>query len=441
MSKDSAASGSGGRRDGVGGRVADERVEGLEAGSYDGMYRSWEGSNWSAAAISFAGDRLQWQGLDELQRDALLWACAPLFVAEESVTRMLTPALDAASGPRRLLFATQVVDDARHSFFLERFFLEAAGQGWDSSSALAAAHERLTWGFGQVLEDLERVTDALRKKPKDRALLAQAVAACHVVLKGVLMTSVHSLVAGYLERAGVLPGFVAGLQRVATDESRHVSFGTKLLRELMRESKDCRGVVIETLDRVLLAVMAAFVPPERDLSYPQSLGFTITETYALALRLLDDALRRLSVDASEVRLFAYQNPSASYEERARQVWVLIDAGVVGDDGLRPELTPQAFEILFEGMTRIIGIDALRSLGGPIEWDFTDAEAWHMVATDEHAEAKPGRAGDPALRLEISSEDFARLAMGHTDPRWALLKRRLKVHGHLSAKAKLPKLFR
>jgi hypothetical protein len=61
-------------------------------------------------------------------------------------------------------------------------------------------------------------------------------------------------------------------------------------------------------------------------------------------------------------------------------------------------------------------------------------------TNGHAEAKPGKAGDAALRMEIASADWAKIAVGRTDPRWALLKRRLKVHGSWSAKAKLPKLF-
>jgi putative sterol carrier protein len=88
----------------------------------------------------------------------------------------------------------------------------------------------------------------------------------------------------------------------------------------------------------------------------------------------------------------------------------------------------------------LDLEVARSLGGPIEWDFTDADPWHLVVTNGHAEAKPGKAGQAALRLEASSADWAKIAVGRVDPRWALLKRRLKVHGQLSAKAKLPRLF-
>jgi hypothetical protein len=63
-----------------------------------------------------------------------------------------------------------------------------------------------------------------------------------------------------------------------------------------------------------------------------------------------------------------------------------------------------------------------------------------VVTNGHAEAKPGEAGEPGLRLEVSSADWAKIAVERFDPRWALLKRRLRVQGSLSAKAKLPRLF-
>ena len=98
------------------------------------------------------------------------------------------------------------------------------------------------------------------------------------------------------------------------------------------------------------------------------------------------------------------------------------------------------EVLFDGVVRSLDLDVARSVGGPIEWTFTDHEPWHVVVTNGHAEAKPGRVNDAALRLEVSSADWARIAVGRADPRWALLKRRLRLHGSLAARAKLPKLF-
>ena len=119
---------------------------------------------------------------------------------------------------------------------------------------------------------------------------------------------------------------------------------------------------------------------------------------------------------------------------------MINAGVIGDDTKEPRLGTEAFEILFDGMARSLNLEAARSLNGSIEWNFTDADPWHLVVTNGHAEAKPGVAGKPALRFTTNSADWAKFTVGRIDPRRALLQRKLKVKGSLSARARLPKLF-
>jgi hypothetical protein len=300
---------------------------------------------------------------------------------------------------------------------------------------------QLTWGFKQVFEELDRLTDALRKKPKDRPLLAQTIALYHVVIEGVLAIPGQHFIQRYVERYEILPGFTEGITNVSRDEARHVAFGIKFLGELVRSSDECRQAALELWDRVMPWSAGVFVPPNRDRSYVECFGFTLEEIFAFGMRSFETKLRRLGYEPSELRLFQSQDLSLSYEERARRAWVLIDAGVIGDDRREPELNEEAIELLFDGMTRVMDIDVARSLGGPIQWAFTDAEPWHLVVTNGHIEAKPGSAGEPALTLEIDAGDWAKIAVNRMDPRWALLKRQLRVHGSLSAKAKLPKLFR
>jgi hypothetical protein len=215
----------------------------------------------------------------------------------------------------------------------------------------------------------------------------------------------------------------------------------KFLGDLTRSSRECRDAALEMWEKVMPWAGGVFIPPNRDRAYAECFDFTLTEIFAFGMRSFETKLRRMGFDISELRLFQAQDLTVSFEERARRAWVLIDAGVIGDDTREPELNEEAFELLFDGMTRVMDIEAARSLSGPIEWDFTDAEPWHLNVTNGHIEAKPGRAGEPALRLEIPSAEFAKIAVNRIDPRIALLKRKLKVHGSLSAKAKLPKLFR
>ncbi len=413
-----------------------------EAISYGRLYRLWEENNWSATAIDFSLDAEHWTTkLSERQREAALWNYAMFLVGEEAVARTLTPVLDAAPGyPQSIFLTTQIVDEARHHVFFDRFLREVAGQGADTQSTLAAVDRQLTWGFRQVFAELDRVTEALRKKPKDRALLAQTVALYHVVIEGMLAIPGQHFIQRYVEKLDILPGFAAGITNVSRDESRHVAFGIKFLGELIASSRECRAAAIEMWDRVLPWTVGVFIPPGFDYSYAECFDFTVNEIYAFGLRSFETKLRRLGIEPVEIRLLARDDPSLDYEERAGRLWVLIEAGIIGDDRREPELGTDAFEILFEGVTRVIDLEVMRSLEGPIEWDFSDADPWHIVMTDGHAEAKPGRGSEPALRLELTAADFAKIAVERMDPRWALLKRRLKVHGPLSAKAKLPRLF-
>ncbi|MEA2497879.1 MAG: ribonucleoside-diphosphate reductase beta chain [Actinomycetota bacterium] len=423
-------------------KVSDDLIEKEEVISYDRLYRLWEENNWSATGIDFSIDAEHWRTkLTERQRESALWNYAMFLVGEEAVARTLTPLLDAAPGfPESIFLTTQIVDEARHHVFFDRFMREVAGQGADTASTLNAMRPHLTWGFKQTFAELDRVTDALRKKPKDRPLMAQTVALYHLVVEGMLAVPGQHFIKRYVDKLEILPGFATGIRNVARDESRHVTFGIKLLGELIRSSQECRAAAIEMWDKVLPYAVGVFVPPGRDRSYAECFDFTLEEIYAFGLRSFETKLKRVGVDPSEIALLSREDRTNSYEERARRAWVLVDAGIVGDDERTPQVSREAFEILFDGMVRSTDIDVARSLGGPIEWDFNDAEPWHIVVADGHIEAKPGRAGEPSLRMEIASGEWARMVVGRTDARWALLTRKLKVHGSLSAKAKLAKLF-
>jgi hypothetical protein len=417
-------------------------VEKSEVISYERLYRLWEENNWSATKIDFTVDRDHWRTkLTDKQRDSALWNYAMFLVGEEAVARTLTPVLEAADRfPQSIFLTTQIVDEARHHVFFDRFMREVVGIGEDTQSTLKAMEPYLTWGFKQIFDELDRLTDQLRKKPKDKAMLAQTVALYHVVVEGMLAVPGQHFIQRYVKKFDILPGFKEGIDNVSRDEARHVAFGIKLLGDLVRSSKECRDAAIELWDRVLPWAVGVFVPPNRDREYAECFDFTLTEIYAFGYRSFETKINRVGITMEEIPMMRQQGLEESYEERARQAWVLIDAGIIGDDRREPEVTREAMEILFDGAARSVNLEVARSLGGPIAWLFTDFEPWHMVVTNGHAEAKPGKVDNAALALEVSSADWARIAMRRADPRIALLRRRLKLHGSLTARAKLPKLF-
>lgn len=423
--------------------ATDDPLERAESISYDKLYEHWERHNWSAAAIDLSIDKEHWRDrLGEQQRHAALWNYAMFLVGEEAVARTLTPVIDAAPGFQETIFlTTQVVDEARHHVFFDRFMREVASQGSDIKSTLDEADRYLTWGFRQVFAELDRVTEALRKRPNEKALLAQTIALYHIVVEGMLAIPGQHFIQRYVKKMDILPGFRHGIDNVSRDESRHVAFGIKFLGELMRSSKECREAAIELWNRVFRWTSGVFIPPGLDPAYAECFGFTLEEIYAFGLRSFVTKAKRLGVEPfTEIRMLNRLDPSLTYEEHARRLWVFIRAGIIGDDRREPDVDRESLELIFEGMTRAVHLGVARSLGGPILWDFTDNEPWHLVVTNGHAEAKPGRVANAALTLEISAADWAKISVERADPRMALLKRRLKLHGSFGAKAKLPKLF-
>lgn len=409
---------------------------------YERLYREWEESNWSATGIDFSSDARQWnEELEPIQREAALWNYSMFLKGVGAIARAQTAVMDAAPSPAHALFvSTHIADEARNRVFLERFMREVAGKGHDPTSTAEAVDHYVTWGFRQLLDELVARADALRKHPDDLTLLSQLVALDHVIIEGVLAVPAEHFIHRYVSKRGLMPGMTEGLGHIAVDEARHVGFGMTLLGRLVNASNENRTAAIKLWNRVLPWMVGVFVPPGRDRAYAECFDFTLEEIYAFGLRSLEEKLDALGIPPEELMLLRLDDRSLSYEQRAARMWTLIETGVLGDDTAEPQPTQEALEILFAGTVRALDLDVARSLDGPIEWTFDDAEPWHIVVADGHAEAKPGRAGDPALRLEISSADWARIAVGRTDARWALLKRRLRVHGNWQAKSRLSKLF-
>jgi ribonucleoside-diphosphate reductase beta chain len=409
---------------------------------YDRLYQRWEESHWGAAGIDFSLDAKHWEEeLDERQRDASQWNYSLFLRGVEAVGRALSAELEAVPGvAHRNFLATQIADEARNRKLMDRFLREVAGKGHDPTSTMEALQGYLTWGFKKIITEVENLADELRKHPHDRNLLTKCVALSSVIIEGVLAVPAERFLLRYLEDRDVLPGLREGLRHVAIDEERHVTFGRGLLGELITSSGEAREAAVAALNRGVPWLVGVFVPPNMDRSFVECFDYTLEEIYAAGLQSLEEILEGLDIRPEEIRLLAWDDRSQPYEERARRLISLIETGILGDDTKDPNPDERALEILFDGTTRAVDLEVAHSLGGPIEWAFTDASPWHMVVSDGHAIARKGRAGRPALQLEISAADWARIAVGRADPRWALLKRRLRVQGNWQAKAKLARLF-
>jgi 1,2-phenylacetyl-CoA epoxidase catalytic subunit len=410
--------------------------------SYDRLYRLWEQGNWSATAIDFSVDATQWaERLTDTQRRAAVWNYAMFLVGEDFVEHTLTPLIDAAPDPQHKTFlATQLVDEARHNVFFSRFLREVAGHGRDPATTIRSVESELTWGFRKVFEELDQTTRRLRRKPHDLPLLAQSIALYHFVIEATLALAGQHFIQRYIDKMAILPGFAEGIAKVSRDESRHVAFGVKLLGDLVHSSDECRAATLELFERVMPWAAGVFVPPGFDRSYTECFDFTLEEIYAFGLRSFETKLRRIGIEPTEIELLRYDAAAGSYEERARREWVLIRAGVFGDDRRTPSLDDEAIEIIFDGLARVIDVEKLRDIGGFVEWDFTDREPWHVVAANGTAEARRGPCEKPSLRFRVSASNWALIVAGRLSRRAALLSGRLRARGSVRALARAGSLF-
>jgi hypothetical protein len=405
------------------------------------LYRLWEENNWSAYEIDFTQDARDWrERLTPLQRRAAHWNYALFLHGEEAVARTLAPFVGALwTQEQRVFITTQIVDEARHHVFFSRFMREVVGDGQDMASTLDAATPELTWGFRKVFAELDRVTDRLRYRQQDRALLAQSILLYHLIVEGALAHPGQRFIRGYLAAQQVLPGFAAGMAKIARDESRHMAFGLQTLKELIAQSPAIRQATLAMLNKVLPWTISVFVPPNFDEDYVRCFGYSLEDVYAFGLRSTEVKLARIGIPPSTVKGLVQVAVDQPPADQARRAVTLLRAGVLGVAApLR--LDDEIMRLLFDGLERIVNMGRVGELPGAIQWEFSDAAPWYLLARAGQAQVRQGRASAPALTIRCSAADWARIAGDKMDARWALLTRRLRISGDLRLALRLPALL-
>jgi hypothetical protein len=407
--------------------------------SYADLYARWEQGNWRATEIDFTTDREHWEReFTEVERAGALWTYSLFFHGEDSVADNLSPFIDAAPREEQKYFlATQQVDEARHAVLFARFMREVAGAGADVGSALAETRPKLTWGFRKVFERLDRMADELRRdrsKPK----LAQAITLYHVVIEASLAQPGQHFIEEGLGRRGLLPGFREGVGHVARDEQRHIAFGVKMIADLVREDPECEPAIAELLRAVLPFTVAVFVPPGWDERYVTSFGFTLEDIFTQGAEAMEGRLRAAGLDPGSMRLgLPFEMPATARAERGL---TLLRAGYLGEPNGAVRPSPEATAMLFDGLRR--QIDPSVAPGATIQWDFTDAEPWHLRIAGSGAPTAvaPGRVEGADLTFHCRLQDWVDIAAGRTEPWRALVQRKVRPTGSLRMLVRSRRLF-
>jgi hypothetical protein len=400
--------------------------------SYTDLYARWEKGNWRATEIDFTEDRRQWwEEMTEFERTAALWNYALFFWGEDAVTDGLSPYIDAAPTEEQKYFlATQQVDEARHAVFFARFMREVCDVGDGTVAAgLDAIQPQLTWGFRKVFERLDRMAEELRRDPSLPRLSA-AVTLYHVVIEATLAQPGQHFITSYLHDRDLLPGFRAGMDRIAKDEQRHIAFGVKLLSDVAAPDPECRRAVADLLREVLPWTASVLVPPGWNLDYTRVFGFELEDIAHEGADSLETKLRSAGLPIDELPgppIFAYGLPP---ETRVRNGLRLVQGGVLGEKNGPPDRDRETMSALFQLLRASLDQHKAPEQPGTIQWDFPDAEPWHLVVANGDTRVEPGRLEAPTVTLRCRYEDWADVFAKREHPLRLAATRRLRPSGDM-----------
>ncbi len=249
------------------------------------LYRHWEEGQWSPFEIDLATDAEQWQELNGEDRGLIFWVLCSLMVAEERITTKFSGLVGAYGSEEEATFlATQQVDEARHMQFYARFQDEVVADPAAIGAHIERARKQISPAFRRIFDvALVEAQEQLVANPGDAEVKVRFVTLYHQVLEGTLGLTSFNFVTGYLDREGLLPGFIAGYSKIHHDEQRHIGYGTWYLREAVAAEPALAEAVRSTLRELLPAVAESLAPPEREGINWSALGADAKEIRDFAL--------------------------------------------------------------------------------------------------------------------------------------------------------------
>jgi ribonucleoside-diphosphate reductase beta chain len=241
-------------------------------------------------------DKEQWLTTPSESQENTIWSMGSFYVGEERVTADLAPFLTAApSGEIELFLATQLVDEARHAAFFDRFGAEVmALEAEDLRGRMQEVSQRLLAAWSTVFDDgLRAVARRIQARPDDLDLFVEGITTYHLVIEGLLATTGQKFIRDYLLEHGLYPGFCEGFGLVERDEHRHIAFGMRFLKDAIEQDPRHAHTIERTVLELTPQACHVFVPPyAKDAREFTSYGYHSSEVYGYAYRALK---RRMAV--------------------------------------------------------------------------------------------------------------------------------------------------
>ena len=227
------------------------------------LYLDWERAHWASQDVDLSRDPTDWAELEEAQRNLLYFALSSLMVAEERISTQFCGLVLAQDDEEEGSYlSSQLIDEVRHMQFYARFQNEVIADPAAIGVHVARAREVLGDAFEQVFDRaLVQAHDRLRLDPADRLAKVRFVTIYHMVIEGTLGLTASHFILDYLREHELLPGFTEGYGRIASDEQRHIAYGTWFLREAVAADPAMADVSRDQIRALLPSVAESIAPP------------------------------------------------------------------------------------------------------------------------------------------------------------------------------------
>ena len=268
---------------------------------YEQLYALWERQNWRAHEIDFSVDREHWLAAPREAQESMLWSLGSFYIGEERVTADLAPFLGAApSGEVEIFLATQLVDEARHAAFFDRFGAEVlALEADDLRGRMLELQKTMEPAWFEVFDGgLREIAHRIKERPDNLDLFVEGITTYHMVIEGVLAMTGQRFILKYMEDHSTYPGFQKGFSLVEQDEHRHIAFGVRFLKDMVESDSRYGGVILRRVEELVPKAMHVLRPPYVDSAREfWSYGYHSSQIYGFAYRKLKRRLAVLGLDA------------------------------------------------------------------------------------------------------------------------------------------------
>lgn len=232
------------------------------------VYRKYEkaiNAIWNPRDLDYSQDVEDWAKLSEPRREALLGLTVRFFAGEQAVAENLVPTIAAAWALDRfdwlMYLSTFVMEECKHAEFfaqwheripgilepdeLAPYFLER--EKTVDPTGRFELKEVVHEGIPRYAAELtEAVHDGNRESIERAFLRFLTLYNGHV--EGVLTMPSYEIVVDACTAWDALPALKRGYLRITSDEGRHITFGTSVVRELLGRHPDWEPMVHEVFD-------------------------------------------------------------------------------------------------------------------------------------------------------------------------------------------------